>query len=333
MPAPKRLFSALAFACVMCYAVAGVCQCEVLEHELDVQICQLTDVLASRRTPRGPNERRDRAGPLAKVATWSDGFFYRQYRITREQFHDLRASLALIVRARDPHMAYVSAGSLVPLDTKILVTLRILAGGRYLDMVWYGVCVNHVPTYVMEIVEAMNACGYLDNIKMPSTPQEVRIVQAGWDSVSIRKHGHVQMPGTIGAVDGLAVMIRRPSRRDRETMAVDNDAFWNRKGFFALLACGVCDAYAQFMYWGMLWPGATNDIVAYRQTGLLELFQPGLPLAAGHLVLDEAYSCIGGNHHLTPYSKHQLRAAARVSSRPNVPLTLPMNVCAQTLAH
>jgi hypothetical protein len=216
MPAPKRLSSALPFAVCVCAALAAACVCEVIEPGPEDDINSLLDVMASRRKRRKGNERRDRLGPLSVVNSWSDAFFYRQYRVTRAEFVAMRLSIAEHVRPRNVAMANMSSGGIVPLDTKILVTLRILAGAKYLDMVWYGISVNHVPTYVMEIVDAMNKCSYLDNIKLPSTPEEVQRVMGEWESISMRKNGVVQMPGTIGAVDGYQSVIRRPGRRDRE---------------------------------------------------------------------------------------------------------------------
>ena len=59
----------------------------------------------------------------------------------------------------------------------------------------------------------------------------------------------------------------------------------------------------------MKWTGATNDIVAYKQTALLREVQTNPEWSPYHMVLDEAYSSIGGDQHLCPYSIHQLRRA------------------------
>lgn len=64
----------------------------------------------------------------------------------------------------------------------------------------------------------------------------------------------------------------------------------------------------------MKWPGATNDIIAYKTTELYRRFsecEPGSLYSDVHLVLDEAYSSIGGDQHLCPYSKWQLEGAKR----------------------
>ena len=50
-----------------------------------------------------------------------------------------------------------------------------------------------------------------------------------------------------------------------------------------------------------------SDITAYKQTKLYRMFQDGTIPSWSHVVLDEIYSSIGGNQHLTPYSRNQLR--------------------------
>ena len=320
-----HLFPALAFACLICGGVGYSCYCEWVEPGPGDDLTLLCILAGADRRPRRANTVRDRLAPLNEVATWSDEFFRRQYRITRAEFALLREALLPHLRPRSVAMGNVGSGGIIPVDTKILITLRMMAGAMYLDMVWYRVAVNHVNEYMMEIVEAMNSCAYLDNINLPKTEAEVRRVQSEWDAVSKIKHGCTQIEGTIGAVDGYQTAIRRPSNTECEAMGVNPDAFFYRKGFFAVLACGVCDAYGQFMYWGMRNPGATNDIVAYEQTGLKEEFAAGKPMSAGHFVMDEAYACIGGNHHLCPYSKHQLTAARRANDMERLDSMLVFN--------
>lgn len=79
---------------------------------------------------------------------------------------------------KDAYMGYVAGGGVVSVDTKFLLTMRMLRGASYLDMTWYGVPENHVDTYFLETVTAMNRCRLLDNVKSPSTDAEVEAVMA-----------------------------------------------------------------------------------------------------------------------------------------------------------
>lgn len=69
------------------------------------------------------------------------------------------------------------------------------------------------------------------------------------------------------------------------------------------------DAFTRFRYFEVSWPGATGDITAYRQTLLYQWFVNGRIDPKYHMVLDEAYGSIGGDQHITPFTKAQLRKA------------------------
>ena len=89
--------------------------------------------------------------------------------------------------------------------------------------------------------------------------------------------------------------------------------FRNRKGYYAVIAQAFCDSDTKFRYLEISWPGATSDITAYKQTKLFRMFQDGTIPSWSHVVLDEIYSSIGGNQHLTPYSRNQLRNCKRLT--------------------
>ena len=71
------------------------------------------------------------------------------------------------------------------------------------------------------------------------------------------------------------------------------------------------DAFGRFRYFEVSWPGATGDITAYKQTMLYRWFCDKMIPPQYHQVLDEAYCSIGGDQHLTPYTRAQLRKAYR----------------------
>jgi len=54
---------------------------------------------------------------------------------------------------------------------------------------------------------------------------------------------------------------------------------------------------------------STNDITAYKQTNLYRMFTNGMLPSKYHVVLDEAYGGIGGDLHLTPFTRSQLLKA------------------------
>jgi hypothetical protein len=135
----------------------------------------------------------------------------------------------------------------------------MLAGASYLDMVWYQV----EPKSVHVIV--VNTCAKLEQllekeISYPRTEEGWRKLADGWKEKSIKAHGFDKMPGTVLAVDGLVIHIRKPSKEDlkgRET-----GQFYNRKGKYGLIVQAACDSDRKIRYLACKWPGATNDISA-----------------------------------------------------------------------
>jgi hypothetical protein len=96
------------------------------------------------------------------VQSWTNELFERQFRVCREDFAKIREEIKKVARPVNYKFAILSSGSIVALETKLLVTLRIFAGASYLDMIWYGIPVNHVEDYVLEITEYLNKCELLD---------------------------------------------------------------------------------------------------------------------------------------------------------------------------
>ena len=153
----------------------------------------------------------------------------------------------------------------------------------------------------------------IDNIKVPVTDIEWRAESEKFRESLRRKHGSMaddMLGGICGAGDGFVVQITEPVAADLSGKPSKN--YMNRKGFFALLVQAFCGAHTNFWYFRVGWPGATNDITAYKQTSLYQKStNRTLPTSTPNWVsflLDEAYSSIGGCH-LTPFIQHQLKKA------------------------
>lgn len=105
--------------------------------------------------------------------------------------------------------------------------------------------------------------------------------------------------GIIGAVDGIAIKIRCPHG------SVENPgAYYNRKGFYALVVQAVCDARRRFIFVNAKAEGSTPDSVAWSMSRLGSyLDEHGLP--SGYCIVgDAAYPL--SNCLLTPYPGNNL---------------------------
>ena len=69
-----------------------------------------------------------------------------------------------------------------------LITLRILAGASYLDMIWYRVSVKHVfDAIVFPTLVAICQC--LPPIHFPKTETECRAIEQQWSATLANRHG------------------------------------------------------------------------------------------------------------------------------------------------
>jgi hypothetical protein len=237
--------------------------------------------------------------------------FRRQF-LCREDFGILLHKIAPLIR-RNEAKAIASSGSSINPELRLMITLRILAGAKYLDMIWYRGDVDHVNEIVIDCARAINAA--INNIKIPSNETEWKLESNTFVKTLRKKNGSIvddMLFGVCGAGDGLVIQITEPVTSDLNGKPSRN--YMNRKGFFALLVQAFCGAYTRFWYFNVGWPGATNDITAYKQTELyIAATQNTIPDWVS-LLLDEAYSSCGGRH-LKPYSQHQLKRASREQSQ------------------
>ena len=179
--------------------------------------------------PRIGNCRNSRPEALQYVRTWDDDMFRRQFRICREDFGDLLLKIDPLIR-RNEAKARNSSGSAICPEMRLMITLRILAGAKYLDMIWYRVSVDHFQICVQDCLLAINSV--LDNIKVPQTDAEWKAESEKFREVLRCKHGLMgdeMLEGICGAGDEFVVQITEPVARDLDGKPTKN--YMNRKGF------------------------------------------------------------------------------------------------------
>jgi hypothetical protein len=252
------------------------------------------------RSGRAPNQRRDRTAILEWARALDDKMFRRQFRLQRIDFLYVLGLISGVLK-KDEQKAINSSNSSIAPELMLYITLRILAGASYLDMIHYKVHIDSVSALVWTTCVAIH--NNLNN-KFYTDEDSLQIINREWNDKQKERWGANMNTCTVYAGDGLVVEILQPDVKALRRRAVK--VFRNRKGFWGILAQGFCDSNTRFSVLDVKWPGGTNDIVAYPLTELYEAFQTGKFPAWVALVLDEAYSSIGGMH-LTPFSIHQVR--------------------------
>jgi len=180
--------------------------------------------------------------------------------------------------------------------TRLSTTIRWLAGGSYLDISM----AHHLPAsttfrYIKETIDDLNS---ILSIKFPhGNDIELSSISDGFT-----RDGRSPIHGCCGALDGLAIKIRKPAVGE-----VDNAlAFYNRKGFFALNCQAVCDSSYRFTFVSCVAAGSTHDSTAFELSSLSRFLKSpaSSSLNGKWIACDEAYA--GGDHLVVPWSGRNL---------------------------
>jgi hypothetical protein len=267
-----------------------------------------------RKRIRRRNIHRDRSSVMSFIHSWSDEMFKRQFRLTRPDFFLLEATIMEYMEMSgydfEQHTRYAtrSSGSPILLELRLYITLRILSGASYLDMIWYGVEIKTVPVIFWKTICEIDAA--LDNINFPTDEVGIRQVVDNWAAKRRDRHGFTTNMGTALAVDGFVIETVKPDAKDLNGQEVS--CYRNRKGVWGLISQVGCDANAKIRYVQTDWPGATNDLSCFRESPLFLFLKSQDSPSWMHIVADEAYAPLSvecGGRILTPYSQHQLNSA------------------------
>jgi len=111
-----------------------------------------------------------------------------------------------------------------------------------------------------------------------------------------QKSSNAVMRGCVGAIDGLFQYTKCPSKKDCHGNQLAY--FSGHYGQNGLNVQAVCNADLKFIYFGVVAPGKTPDVVAYERTGLHSIVE-NLPIGL-YFVGDAAYTLT--EHMLVPYT-------------------------------
>jgi hypothetical protein len=169
-------------------------------------------------------------------------------------------------------------------EVKVAVTLRYLAGGQVYDIADYF---GFHPTSVNRAInETMRAI-----LKSSIGKHTFKAKNRTWLAGKARLYQGLRVTNPlaekcVACVDGIAIKIQRPDER------YGPKDYQNRKGFFAMVCQGICDAEHRFLVFDCASPGRTHDSLALTRTQVFEALSEGLP--DSHWIAgDAAYPLIG----------------------------------------
>lgn len=232
---------------------------EVLEEELEEPLLEV-------KIPR--IIAKDRSDPFQGL---SDEEFLERYRLPKDTTRDLIEE----VRPR-AHVDKMGRGCGIPLNLKMLVTLRYLATGNFLLTI--ADCIDIAKSSACRAVgEVVQLIAYLapDYIQFPPPEAAHHLAE--------KFHDVGGMPGVIGCVDGTHIPIQSPGGENAEDYRC-------RKGFFSLNVQGICDSDMKFTNIVASWPGSVHDDTIFENSHVCNILEQG-NYNGFYLLGDSDYQC------------------------------------------
>ena len=248
----------------------------------------------STRAPRSNNER---LSVKLKIMSMNPAYFKRSYRLDRVDFMDLLSSIRPRIQYKNPLGTHECSNECEHVDPliQLAVTLRMLAGGSYLDICFgYHISTSHIYQIFWRVLEAINAV--VDNINFNyESDESMEDLESTF--VNISKGA---FRGTVAAGD---VIIFRRQKPEVEDVDGNVRSFFTRKGFWGHAVQAFCDGNCKFVHVSQKVCASTHDGTAYVVTGISNIIREGKLNKKWHIVLDEAYKCT--NQELSPWKgKH-----------------------------
>jgi hypothetical protein len=217
----------------------------------------------------------------------SDIQFRRMFRMSQQCFNELCQSIIAgvgenafkseyyieqMLQRRVPiYLAHQeSCGGFICGEVKLALTLRMLAGGSYLDLALiFHCCPSHVTAIFHKVLEEWICTHFVPDLYIPNeeyflNDEQMRETSRGF------AHGRSKgiFGGVIGALDGWLVKIAKVS----VTSGVRNVAgYFSRKGFYAINCQVIVDHKKRILWRSIKSRGAEHDSTAFKSTNLYSL--------------------------------------------------------------
>jgi hypothetical protein len=275
---------------------AAIAACSIVAIAATTAAFSATRICKPARKARSPSKRRHRTSFKNAHRYLNDSEFSRTFRMPRQAFNDL-LNIIEVDLIRDAVQAARSSGGVIEPAVRLGITLRILSGSSYLDlMMLFRIGRSTVFVVFHSTIDAINR-----HLSMPGIPlgdvSRLRGLAMGFSS---SRACSSPLYGCVGALDGISIEIMKPLDK-----YVPRN-FFCRKGMYALPVQAIVDSTYRFTYMSCNCVGSTHDELSFACSRLGQLLQDGgsSALHSYWIAADAAYVCENGL--LTPWSKGQL---------------------------
>ena len=163
------------------------------------------------------------------------------------------------------HAHEKTTGGFVSGEVKLALTLRLLAGGSYMDLALlfdvgfstaYEIFHKVIKDWILDDrLVKINGIDYCED------KERMRKVALDFSNASKRV-----INGCIGAIDGWVVKIRKPSmKRDLKNKS-DPSTYFSRKGFYGINVQAIVDKKKRIIYRNIINRGAEHDSTAFKNS-------------------------------------------------------------------
>ncbi len=161
-----------------------------------------------------------------------------------------------------------TTGGFVSGEVKLALTLRLLAGGSYMDLALlfevgfstsYEIFHKVIKDWILDDrLVKINGVDYCED--------DNRLRKVARDFATASRN---VINGCIGAIDGWVVKIRRP-RRWKDLEGGDPASFFSRKGFFGINVQAIVDRKKRILYRNIMHRGAEHDSTAFKNSNFYD---------------------------------------------------------------
>ena len=211
---------------------------------------------------------------------YDDALFCRAFRMPRQAFHELLSSVRQSLQ-KNIEMGRRAKRPTIPPDVRLAVTLRMMAGASYLDL---------MGTYQMSKTSVYNVfhstCTVLsERLQLPGLPSTVSGLRHSAKTFKMSRNPPSPLSGCVGALDGIAIKIKKPAWCHAPS------TLFCRKLYYALPVQAVVDADYRFLCCSARCVGSTHDSVAHTVSALGHYLESGKLHFECWIAGDEAYVC------------------------------------------
>lgn len=217
---------------------------------------------------------------VTATAVYTDDEFRSAFRMSREVFQDLLKIVRKDIQ-KNVEMGRRSRRTTVPPDMRLAITLRILAGGDLWDLLAiYHVKASTIRRAFEDTINSLNK-----RLKLPGLPRSMEGLHRTALEFKMSRRSPSPFNGCVGALDGLAVKIKKP--REENNPAV----YYSRKDFYALCVQALVDSNYRFLSYSCRCVGSTHDSLAHAVSSLGRYLEQGELNGEFWIAGDEAYVC------------------------------------------